>query len=181
MHKSLVIGAFLAASLLTMAASAAEQAAKPTDPQIAHIVYTANLLDIDAAKQALQKSKNDGVRAFAQQMVGDHTTVNNQALALVKKLNVTPDNPTSQSLKKQADATRNKLASLNGAAFDKAYVDNEVAYHKTVNNALSDTLIPSAQNAELKALLQSGLALFQEHQKHAEQLASQLQSASASQ
>jgi RNA polymerase sigma-70 factor (ECF subfamily) len=105
-----------------MAASAAEQAGKPTDPQIAHIVYTANLLDIEAAKQALQKSKNEGVRAFAQQMVGDHTTVNNQALALVKKLNVTPeDNPTSQSLKKQADATRNKLASLNGAAFDKAY------------------------------------------------------------
>lgn len=181
MQKILVIAAFLAASLLTMAASAAEQAAKPTDPQIAHIVYTANLLDIEAAKQALQKSKNDGVRTFAQQMVGDHTTVNNQALALVKKLNVKPeDNPTSQSLK-EADATRKKLASLNGAAFDKAYIDNEVAYHKTVNNALSDTLIPSAQNAELKALLQSGLALFQAHQKHAEQLASQLQSASASQ
>jgi len=160
MQTILVIAAFLAAGLLTMAASAAEQAAKPTDPQIAHIVYTANLLDIEAAKQALQKSKNDGVRTFAQQMVGDHTTVNNQALALVKKLNVKPeDNPTSQSLKKEADATRNKLAGLNGAAFDKAYIDNEVAYHKTVNNALSDTLIPSAQNAELKALLQSGLAL----------------------
>ena len=85
MQKSLVIAAFLAVSLLTMAASAAEQAAKPTDPQIAHIVYTANLLDIEAAKQALQKSKNDGVRTFAQQMVGDHTTVNNQAVALVKK------------------------------------------------------------------------------------------------
>ena len=114
-------------------------------------------------------------------MVGDHTTVNNQALALVKKLNVKPeDNPTSQSLKKEANATRNKLASLNGAAFDKAYIDNEVAYHKTVNNALSDTLIPSAQNAELKAL-RRGLALFQAHQKHAEQLASRLQSASASQ
>src|SRR6185437_2829658 len=176
MQKILVIAAFLAASLLTMAASAAEQAAKPTDPQITHIVYTANLLDIEAAKQVLQKSKNDGVRTFAQQMVGDHTTVNNQALALVKKLNVKPeDNPTSQSLKKEADATRNKLASLNGAAFDKAYIE------KTVNNALSDTLIPSAQNAELKALLQSGLALFQAHQKHAEQLASRLQSASASQ
>ena len=181
MHKSLVMAAFLA-SLLTVAASAAEQAAKPTDPQIAHIVYTANLIDIDAAKQALQKSKNEDVRAFAQQMVGDHTMVNNQALALAKKLNVTPeDNPTSQSLKKQADATSNKLASLNGAAFDKAYVDNEVAYHKAVNDALSDTLIPSAQNAELKALLQSGLALFQAHQKHAEQIASKLQSASASQ
>lgn len=108
-------------------------------------------------------------------MVGDHTAVNDQALALVKKLNVTPeDNPTSQTLTKQADATRNKLASLEGAAFDKAYVDNEVAYHKTVNTALSGTLIPDAQNPELKALLQKGLTLFQAHQKHAEQLAGQL-------
>jgi predicted outer membrane protein len=84
-------------------------------------------------------------------MVGDHTAVNNQALTLVKKLNVKPeDNPTSQSLTKQAEATRSKLASLSGAAFDKTYMDNEVAYHKAVNTALSDTLIPNAQNAELK-------------------------------
>lgn len=60
-------------------------------------------------------------------------------------------------------------------------MDNEVAYHKMVNTALSDTLIPDAQSAELKALLQSGLGVFRAHQKHAEQLASQLQSGSASQ
>ena len=182
MHKSIVIGALSGAFLLATAAGAAEQAAKPTDPQIAHIAYTADQLDIEAGKQALDKSKNKDVRAFAQRMVGDHTMVNNEALTLVKKLKVTPeDNPTSQSLTKQADATRDKLASLNGAAFDKAYVDNEVAFHKTVNTALSDTLIPNAQNAELKALLQKGLTLFQAHQKHAEQLTSQLQSASAAQ
>src|SRR5262245_25268252 len=181
MHKT-AIGALTGAILLATAAGAADQAAKPTDPQIAHIAYTAGQIDVDAAKQALDKSKNKDVRAFAEQMVGDHTMVNNQALALVKKLNVKPeDNPTSQGLTKQAEATRNKLASLNGAAFDKAYVDNEVAYHKTVNTALSDMLIPDAQNAELKALLQSGLGVFQAHQKHAVQLASQLQSASASQ
>jgi putative membrane protein len=153
----------------------AETDAKPTDPQIAHIAYTADLLDIEAGKQALDKSQNKDVRAFAQRMVADHTSVNDQALALVKKLNVTPeDNPTSQSLTKQADAKRQELAKLNGATFDKAYADNEVAYHKTVNTALSSTLIPDAQNAELKALLQSGLTLFQSHQKHAEQLAAQL-------
>jgi putative membrane protein len=176
------IGALTGAILLATAAVAAEQAAKPTDPQIAHIAYTAGQIDIDAAKQALDKSKNNDVRAFAQQMVGDHSMVNDQALALVKKLNVKPeDNPTSQGLAKQAEATRNKLASLNGAAFDKAYVDNEVAYHKTVNTALSDTLIPDAQNAELKALLQSGLGVFQAHLKHAEQIASKLQSGPVSQ
>src|SRR5689334_9773109 len=161
--------------LIGFATAAADPAAKPSDPQIAHIAYTADQLDIEAAKQALQKSKNPQVIAFANQMVGDHTMVNDQALALVKKLNVTPeDNPTSQTLTTQAEATRNKLASLEGAAFDKAYVDNEVAYHKTVNTALSGTLIPGAQNPELKALLQNGLTLFEAHQKHAEQLAGQL-------
>ena len=118
------------------------------------------------------------VRAFAQRMISDHTTVNDQALALVKKLNVTPeDNPTSQELTKQAEATREKLASLTGTAFDKAYVDNEVAYHKTVNNALSTTLIPDAKNSELKSLLQTGLKLFEAHLKHAEHLSQQLGSA----
>lgn len=153
----------------------ADPAAKPTDPQIAHIAYTAGLLDVEAGKQALDKSQNTDVRAFAQRMVGDHTAVNDQALALVKKLNVTPeDNPTSQALTKQADATSQKLAGLTGAAFDKAYIDNEIAYHKTVNSALSTTLIPDAQNPELKSLLERGLKVFQSHLEHAERLAQQL-------
>jgi putative membrane protein len=151
-------------------------AAGPTDPQIAHIAYTAGLIDIEAGKQALDKSQNNDVRAFAQQMIGDHTAVNDQALALVKKLNVTPeDNATSKSLAESADAERKKLAGLSGAAFDKAYVDNEVAYHKAVDNAVSKTLIPSAQNAELKTLLENGLKLFEAHLAHAEQLAKKFQ------
>jgi len=176
MKKFAPLSALAGAVLLVTPALSADTAPKPTDPEIAHIAYTAGLLDIEAGKQALDKSQDKDVRAFAQQMVGDHTSVNDQALALVKKLNVTPkDNATSQSLTKNADATRKKLAGLDGAAFDKAYVDNEVAYHKTVNTALSTTLIPDAQNAELKALLQSGLKLFQAHQEHAEHLASELQ------
>jgi putative membrane protein len=150
----IALAAAAAAFALNTSAIAAD-APKPTDPQIAHIAYTAGVLDIDAAKQALEKSKNKEVRDFAQRMIGDHTAVNDQALALVKKLNVTPeDNPTSQDLTTAAEATRQKLAGLNGDAFEKAYVDNEVAYHKTVNGALSQTLIPDAQKAELKALLQ---------------------------
>ena len=134
------------------------------------------MIDIEAGKQALDKSQNNDVRAFAQQMIGDHTAVNDQALALVKKLNVTPeDNATSKSLAEAADAERKKLADLSGAAFDKAYVDNEVAYHKAVDDAVSKTLIPSAQNAELKTLLQNGLKLFEAHLAHAEQLAKQFQ------
>src|SRR6185437_16435101 len=109
----------LALCLLTapVFAQGAKPGAKPTDPQIAHIAYTAGQLDIDAAKQALAKSKNKDVRAFAQDMERDHAAVNKQALELVKKLKVTPeDNTTSQALTKQAAAKRADLAKLSGAA-----------------------------------------------------------------
>ena len=150
---------------------AASPAPAINDAQIAHIAYTAGVIDITAAKQALQKSSNKDVRAFAEEMARDHAAVNDQALALVKKLGVTPqDNPTSQSLVSSAAAEQKKLAALSGSAYDKAYAANEVAYHKTVNGALSDTLIPNAQNAELKSLLETGLKLFQSHQMHAEHL-----------
>jgi putative membrane protein len=163
----------VAASALAMSAPAA--AAAPTDPQIAHIAYTAGNLDIEAGKQALKMSHNAAVREFAQEMVRDHTAVNDKALALVKKLKVTPEaNPTSAALTKAADAERAKLSKLKGAAFDREYVNNEVAFHKTVNGALASTLIPSAKNGELKSLLQTGLTLFKEHQAHAEQLAAKL-------
>jgi putative membrane protein len=151
------------------------QGAKPTDPQIAHIAYTAGVIDITAAKQAEKKAKNKDVKAFAEDMVRDHEAVNKQALALVKKLNVTPeDNDTSRTLSKQASDKLAELDKLNGAAFDKAYVENEVAYHKAVNSALETQLIPSASNAELKSLLQTGLKIFQGHQQHAEHVAAEL-------
>ena len=133
--------------------SAGVAAAKLTDPQIAHIVVTADDLDIANAKQALQKSQNADVQRFAHRMIADHGSVTDQAVALAKKLKITPeDNPTSKSLKDAQDANR-------GAAFDKAYADNEAAYHKSVDDALSNTLIPDAQNAELKSLLESGLKI----------------------
>jgi putative membrane protein len=165
---------FVSAALLAISTAAAAADA-PTDPQIAHIAYTAGNLDIAAGKQALAKSHNKAVRAFAQEMVRDHSAVNAKALALVKKLKVTPqDNPTSQALTKAADAERAKLAKMSGAAFDREYVNNEVAFHKTVNGALESTLIPSAKNGELKSLLQTGLTLFKAHQAHAEQVAKEL-------
>ena len=164
-----------AAALLTFSAAPAIAADGPTDPQIAHIAYTAGNIDVTAAKQALARSHTKAVRSFAQEMVRDHQAVNAKALALVKKLHVTPqDNPTSQGLTKAAEAERSKLAKLKGAAFDREYVNNEVAYHKTVNGALESTLIPSARNGELKSLLETGLKLFQEHQAHAEQVAAKL-------
>jgi len=153
----------------------AQAADKPTDPQIAHIAYTAGQIDIDAAKLALSKSKNKVVRGFAEDMLRDHTAVNKQALDLVKKLGVTPeDNETSRTLTKQAAEKRAELVKLKGKQFDKAYIANEVAYHQQVNGALNTVLIPSAINPELKSLLETGLKIFQGHQQHAEHVASEI-------
>ena len=164
-----------AAVLALICASATAEDAKPNDAQIAHIAYTADQIDINAAELALQKSKNKEVRDFAENMLRDHKAVNDQALALVKKLHVTPqDNNTSKGLVKQATAKEAELKQLSGAAFDKAYADNEVAYHKMVNSALETVLIPDASNPELKDLLTSGLKIFQGHQQHAEHVAQSL-------
>ncbi|RWO27843.1 DUF4142 domain-containing protein [Mesorhizobium sp.] len=136
----------LAALFLLSAATSAQASDKPSDPQIAHIAYTAGVLDVEAAMQALKKSKNKEILDFAKDMVRDHEAVNKQALDLVKKLNVTPeDNATSK-----------------------------VAYHKQVNGALETLLIPSAENAKLKSLLETGLKLFQGHEQHAEHVAGML-------
>ncbi|MGE5723519.1 MAG: DUF4142 domain-containing protein [Sphingomonadales bacterium] len=160
------------AALATLAGPASAQPAPQLDDAaIAHIAYTAGSIDIAAAQQALKKSRNRQVRAFAQEMVRDHTAVNKQALALVTTLHVTPKpNATSEGLQKDAGEKLHRFAGLSGAAFDRAYVRNEAAYHKTVNGALEGALIPNAQNGELKSLLQTGLTLFREHQAHAEHL-----------
>ncbi len=173
MHWKTVAAMVLAGGLGCVPAMA--QSAKPNDAQIAHIAYTAGQIDIDAAQLALQKSKNKEVRAFAEDMLRDHKAVNEKALALVKKLNVTPqDNDTSKALLKQAKEKQAELKKLSGAAFDKAYAANEVAYHETVNGALESTLIPSAANAELKDLLSTGLKIFQGHEQHAEHVVADL-------
>ena len=135
------------------AATASAQAIN--DAQIASIVVTANQVDIDAGKLAAATSSNPEVKKFAQLMVTDHTGVNKQAVALVTKLKVTPeDNDVSKSLKSGADASTSNLQGKSGADFDKGYIDNEVTYHQSVLDALDKTLIPGAQNAELKSLLE---------------------------
>ncbi|MBY5438827.1 DUF4142 domain-containing protein [Rhizobium leguminosarum] len=172
MLKRILGATFIAASLATASVAAD---AKPTDPQIVHVAYTAGQIDVTAAEQALKKSKNADVIEFAKTMERDHKAVNDQALALVKKLKVTPeDNAISQSLSTQAAKELTTLAALDGAAFDKAYVENEVAYHKSVNDALAKVLIPSAENKELESLLETGLTLFKQHQMHAEHLTSMI-------
>ena len=157
------------------AAGAASSAAGPSDAQIAAIVVAANSVDVDAGKMASAKTKNPEVKRFADQMVTDHTSVNKSAVELVTKLKVTPEeNPTSKALKDGGTKNLEKLSHLNGKDFDKAYVDNEVAYHQTVMDAMDKTLIPSAKNAELKALLIKVRPAFVAHLDHAKHVQSMM-------
>jgi putative membrane protein len=165
------------ASILSFAQdkSASSAGSGPTDPQIAAIVVAADTVDINAGKLAKSKTHNKEVKAFAQQMITDHTGVNKQASALVKKLGVKPEeNATSKSLEDGGKENIAHLKTLKGTEFDKAYVDHEVAYHQQVLDAIDKTLIPSAQNAELKALITKVRPVIAEHLEHAKRIQSTL-------
>jgi putative membrane protein len=168
------IAVALAASFSLVTAFAQEKGG-PSDPQIAGIVVTANSIDIDAGKLAKSRTKNKEVSKFAQLMITDHTAVNKQAGALAKKLGVKPaDSDTSKSLKAGAADNIKNLKGLKGAAFDKAYVDHEVAYHQAVLDAIDKVLIPNAKNAELKDLIVKVRPAFVAHLDHAKMVQADL-------
>jgi putative membrane protein len=162
----------VAASLFALGAFAQSG---PTDPQIAGIVVTANTIDIDSGKVAKSRTKNKEVSKFAQLMITDHTAVNQQAGALAKKLGVKPeDSDTSKSLKAGAADNMKNLKGLKGAAFDKAYVDHEVAYHQAVLDAIDKVLIPNAKNADLKDLIVKVRPAIAAHLDHAKMVQADL-------
>ncbi len=154
----------LASALLFATTAFAQHAPKVTDPEIASIAVTANQIDVNYGKIALKKSHNTEVRHFAQSMVQDHESIIKQAVDLAHKLGVTPKmNATTQSLLKGEKTTTAKLNKLKGKAFDKAYIDNEVAYHEAVISTVKNVLIPQAKNQELKDLLVKVSPLLDHH------------------
>jgi putative membrane protein len=166
--KALVSAAIVSLAFISPSAFAQENA-KLSDAEIASVAVTANQIDIAYAQIAQKKSKNADVIKFAETMAKDHQAVINQAVALAKKLGVTPkDNATTKSFLAQATKTKAMLNSKKGSSFDKAYIDNEVAYHKAAIKEVETVLIPDATNSELKSLLQSALPLFKTHLAHAE-------------
>jgi putative membrane protein len=172
MKKFAKVGTMFAAILATsFVFTSTAKAQAPTDPQIVGIVLGANQIDMDYAKLALTKSKNKEIRDFAQQMSTDHASLQKSVKDLGAKLNVTPaDSDTAKSLKQQAADETKKLKTLSGKEFDKAYIDNEVAYHQQVIDAVSKVLIPNAKNADLKGALTGAAPLFQGHLEHAQKI-----------
>jgi len=162
----------LAVALMIPAfAATAEDKSSLNDAQIAAIVVAANQVDIDAGKAAESKSTNSEVKAFAHRMVADHTDVNKQATALVTKLKVTPEeNAISKSLKSDGKINLDRINKLNGKAYDKSYVYQEVVFHKQVLDVIDTKLLPAARNEELKALLVKVRPAVASHLEHAEKL-----------
>lgn len=156
-------------SLLCITTSFAQNAQTLSDAEVASVAVVANQIDIAYAEIAKEKSKDAEILKFAETMINDHNAVIKQASDLVKKLGVTPkDNDVSKKLLSDADATKKALRSKSGSEFNKAYIDNEVAYHKAVIEAVEGLLIPEAENAELKALLQNVVPALKTHLAHAE-------------
>jgi putative membrane protein len=114
------------------------------DLEIAHVAYTADVIDIRYAHLALAKSINPVIHEFANTMIRDHEAVNSQALALLEKLGAqAQDNFLSQQLNTQADKLVEEMSVLSGEEFDNRYAGNELGYHKAVNGLVGDTFIPN--------------------------------------
>lgn len=164
-----------AALFLAFAAQPGLAQADLNDLEMAHVAVTASNIDIAYAKIALERSRNADVRAFAETMIRDHTAVNGKVADLAKKLNVqAQDNALSRKLLADAESIKAELAKLRGADFDRRYVENELAYHRTVNGVVADAFIPNVENAEVKSAFQQALTIFRGHEKHAADLASKL-------
>jgi len=160
---SLCIATFLASASNDQESESTEL----SDANIAAIVVGANKIDISAGHIALKHSDNEQVKKFAKLMVVDHQSVLDAAVELVTRLGVVPENTELvDTLSEQSQQHEATLKTLSGEAFDKAYIDHEVAYHQAVIDVIEKQLIPAANNAELKALLESVLPAFKAHLDH---------------
>jgi putative membrane protein len=156
-------------------------AASLTDPQIANIALTAHKIDVERGKYALKHTRNDEVKQFADQMVHDHEAGIKEAVDLAKRLGVKPEpSAVSKSLQDGAKTASARLKKEKGAKFDKDYIDTEVAYHQAVIDAVKNTLVPGAKNADLKTLLENAVPTLEGHLQHAKMVQSQLGGKTAS-
>lgn len=173
LNKIVILPLALIATLSTGAM--AESPAELTDLEIAHVAYTADEIDIRYAHLALAISDSPAIHEFARTMIRDHSAVNKMALALLKKLGVSPkDNFLSKSLLVKSERLVDEMSRLRGADFDRRYAANEYAYHQAVNGLVEGTFIPNLQNPEVKELFKQALSIFKAHETHAEKMAKAL-------
>lgn len=142
-----------------------------TEGQVLHVVMTANTADSSGGEMAKTMARQPAVLAFAQRMIQDHGSANQQA----RQLGLTgEDNPTSQQLQQSHQQASQQLHSQSGAAFDRAYIDHEVQMHQTLLDQLDQQLIPAATNLQLQQYLQQVRTSVQSHLEQARQIQGQL-------
>lgn len=145
-------------------------AAALDDPTIVAIYDAANTWDIESAGLGAQKSHNPEVVKLAKMFVHDHTVVRQQGRDLAKQPGITPTPPADFPLAKDHADAMARLRPLSGKEFDRAFLQNEVTYHKAVIDAINTTLLPAIQNAQLKALVVKVAPAFQAHMIAAQEL-----------
>jgi len=156
-------GLALVAGTLVFTRPVSAQAAKLDDPTIVAIFDAANTWDIEASGLAEKKGTTKDIRDFAAMLVHDHTMVRGQGRDLAKKLGVTPTPPKDFAMAKDHYAAMKQLNGLSGKAFDRAYLEHEVAYHKAVIDAINGTLLPALKNQEVKDLVTKVAPAFKAH------------------
>jgi putative membrane protein len=146
------------------------------DAAIVGIFDAANTWDISTGTLASKKASRQDVKDLGAMLARDHKQVQQQARDLAAKLGVKPTPvPADFALKKDYEATMKKLGSLKGAAFDKAFLEHEVAYHQAVIDAVKTTFLPAIKNAELKAFVEKVAPAFEAHRVAAANLLAKLQ------
>jgi putative membrane protein len=168
-------GYFLAAAVAALASVAplhatAAQAARLDDPTIIAIFDAANTWDIETGALAVKKGTTKEVRDFGAMLERDHTAVRQQGRDLVKKLGVHPTPPKDFAMAKDHDAAIESLRAKEGKAFDRAFLEHEVAFHKAVLDAVTTTLLPALKNEEARALVTKVAPAFQAHMAAAQNL-----------
>lgn len=175
MQLNLKILALTSSLLVLSCQSVAQDPAELNDLEIAHVAYVADNIDIQYAHLALALSDHPAVRGFAEAMISDHNSVNDQALALLQKLNAQPQNNfLSESLQNSSAEIVNELSQLRGKEFDQRYAENELAYHQAVNELVANSFIPNIENPEVKALFEAGLEIFEAHERLAAAMVDQV-------
>lgn len=157
----------------------ARVAAPLTDANIAAIFDAANTFDIETGQIAAEKGSAKDVRDFGTQLARDHAVVRSQGSALVKKLGVSAMLPEGSAMvaglaKDHVDAMQKLRATERGPGFDRAFLEHEVAYHQAVIDAVTSTLLPAIQNAELRTLVTTVAPNFQAHKLMAQSLLDRL-------
>ena len=140
------------------------------DPTIVAIFDQANTSDIETGELAAKMGSTKEIRDFGAMLARDHKTVRQQGRDLARKLGVKPTAPKPDEGKKGHEAVMKQLRSLKGAEFDKAFLQNEVGYHDAVIAAVTSTLLPAIQNAELKDLVTKVAPAFVAHRDAAKNM-----------